>query len=110
VRAALAASLGTALAEFADSASVVACLEAEACTDAIRADVARRTADADRRRAALALVRDESLLVELALTAEIAEPRHDAAERVHSAEGLRKLAHASKKDRGVARLARQRLD
>ncbi len=91
--------------------SVAAWLEAEPCTDAIRADVARRTADPDRRRAAMALVRDEKLLVELALTAEIAETRQDAAERVHSPEGLRKLADAAKnKDRGVARLARQRLD
>ena len=111
VRAALAASLGTVLAESTDGAGVAAYLEAEACPDAIRIDVARSTADADRRRAALALVRDEDLLVDLALTAEIAETRHDAAERVQSTERLRKLAHAAKnKDRGVARLARQRLD
>ena len=111
VRAALAAAIGSVLAESGDGAAVAASLGAEPCTDAIRVDVARRTADADRRRAALALVRDEDLLIDLALTAEIAETRHDAADRVHSAEGLRKLANAAKnKDRGVARLARQRLD
>ena len=47
---------------------------------------------------------------ELALGAERAELRLDAAEHVRSAEGLRKLASAAKdKDRGVTRLARQRL-
>jgi len=46
----------------------------------------------------------------LALTADIAETRQEAAERVHSPEALRKLSHAAKnKDRGVARLARQRI-
>ena len=51
------------------------------------------------------------LLVELALTAEHAETRMAAAERVHTPEGLRKLADAARdKDRGVARLARKRID
>ena len=111
VRAALAAALGTVLAESADGAAVTAWLAAESSPDAIRVDVARRTADSERRRAALALVRDEGPLIDLALTAEIAETRLDAAERVQSPDGLRKLANAAKnKDRGVARLARQRLD
>ncbi len=111
VREALAAAIGTVLSVSADEAAVAGWLEAAPCTDAIRAEVARRTPDVDRRRAALALVRDEDLLIDLALTAEIAEIRLDAAERVQTADGLRKLASAAKnKDRGVARYARQRLD
>ena len=111
VRAALAAALGNVLAETADGAGAAALLDADHCTDAIRCDVARRTPDADRRRVALAGIRDEALLVELALSAEHAESRMDAAERVHTPDGLRKLANAAKnKDRGVARLARQRID
>ena len=70
---------------------------------------ARRTRE--RRRAALAGIRDEDALVELALLAEHAETRIAAAERVRTPDGLRKLADAAKnKDHGVARLARQRID
>ncbi len=111
VRTALTASLGTALAATPDDAGAAACLAAESCPDAARIDVARKAESGERRRAALAHVRDEALLVDLALTADIAETRQEAAERVHSPEALRKLSHAAKnKDRGVARLARQRIE
>ncbi len=73
--------------------------------------MARRTSNADRRNAAIAHMRDERSLVELALAAEHAETRMDAAKRVQTPEGLRKLAGTAKgKDRGVARHARQRID
>ena len=69
------------------------------------------TPDADRRCNAIAAISDESLLVELALAAGHAETRKAAADRVQTPDGLRKIAHAAKsKDRGVARLAQQRLD
>ena len=111
VRIALASALGNALAATPDSAGARAMLEADHCTDAIRSDVARRTQDAERRRVAIAGIRDEIPLVELALAAAQAETRMTAAERVRTPDGLRKLANAAKnKDRGVARLARQRID
>ena len=111
VRLALATALGNVLSETADGQGAIALLDADQCTDAIRSEVARRTLDADRRRVALARIRDENLLVALALAVEHAETRMDAAERVQTPEGLRKLANAAKnKDRGVARLARQRID
>ena len=94
-----------------DAAAAAAFLNDEACTDAIRAGVARRTDEADRRRAAIAAIKDEAALVELALTAEHADTRMTAAERVRSPDALRKLADmAADKDRGVARLARKRFD
>ncbi len=69
------------------------------------------TSDAERRREAISGVTDETLLVELALAAGHAETRKAAAERVQTPAGLRKLADAAKsRDRGVARLAQQRLD
>lgn len=111
VRVALAAALGDALAETPDSAGARALLEAEHCTDAIRAEVARRTQDAERRRVAIAGIRAEAPLIELALAAGHAETRMAAAERVASPDGLRKLAEAAKnRDHGVARRARQRID
>jgi len=111
VRAALAASLGSALAGTQDGAHAATLLAADPCTDAIRADVARRTQDAERRRSAIAAIRDEAPLLELALTAEHAETRMAAAEGVRTPEGLRKLADAARnKDHGVARLARKRID
>ena len=111
VRDALAAALGEMLANSADSAGAHALLAAERCTDAISIDVARRARHAERRRAAIACIRDDAALVELALVAEHAETRLAAAERVRTPEGLRKLADAAKnKDHGVARLARQRID
>ena len=111
VRAALAAALGPLLAETQDSETARALLEADTCTDAIRSVVARCTQDDARRRIAIAALRDEDALVDLALVAEHAETRMAAAERVHTPEGLAKLADAARnKDRGVARLARTRID
>lgn len=111
VRAALAASLGTLLSESPDSARATALLGAAQCTDAMRAHVARRAPDVERRRSAIAAIGEEALLVELALTAEDAKTRMAAAEHVCTPDGLRKLADAARdKDRGVARLARKRLD
>jgi hypothetical protein len=111
VRIAIASALGDALAETQDSAGAQELLGADHCTDEIRADVARRTQDAERRRIAIAGIRAEDPLIELALTAGHAETRMAAAERVQTPEGLRKLAAtAKKKDHGVARLARQRVD
>ena len=111
VRLALASALGNVLAQTQDSTGAQALLAADGCTDAIRIEVARHAAGAERRRAAIAGIRDEAALVELALLAEHTETRMAAAERVRTADGLRKLADAAKnKDHGVARLARQRLD
>jgi hypothetical protein len=111
VRPAIAASLGRALAELADAEQARALLEADACTDAIRSAVARVAQDPQRRALAIAGIRDEAELVELALGGEHAETRIAAAERVHSPECLKKLADAARnKDRGVARIARARID
>ena len=111
VRASIATGLSRVLAETSDGDRAGALLSAETCTDAIRGEVVRRAASAERRRDAIAAFRDESALIELALTAEHAETRMAAAERVLTTEGLRKLADASRnKDHGVARLARQRID
>ncbi|HEX4944319.1 MAG TPA: DUF349 domain-containing protein [Usitatibacteraceae bacterium] len=111
VRTALAAALGRVLAAMADGAAARAFLEAPACTDAIRADVARQAHDADRRLAAIAGIRDEPLLVELALAGGHAETRLAAAECVRTPEGLSALVGAARnKDRGVTRLAKQRLE
>ncbi|MBE0621764.1 MAG: DUF349 domain-containing protein [Burkholderiales bacterium] len=111
VQLALASALGDALAQTEDGALAQALLAADRCTDAVRVEVARRAQDSERRRSAIAGMRDEGALVELALLAGQAETRMAAAERVQTADGLRKLADAAKnKDHGVARLARQRLD
>ena len=111
VRLALASALGQALAQSQDSSEARALLASDRCTDAVRSEVARHARDAVLRRAAITSVRDEAVLVELALAAEHAETRMAAAEGVHTADGLRKLADAAKnKDHGVARLARQRID
>jgi hypothetical protein len=111
VRAALAAALGPVLAETPQSDAATALLESDECADAIRSEVARRAPDADRRRVAIAALRDESALVEVAIGAEHAATRMAAAERVHSPEGLHKLADAARnKDHGVARLARKRIE
>jgi len=111
VRAAIAHALGRALALTHDGARAQTVLEADNCTDAIRSEVARRAEDLERRRAAIAGIRDEAALVELALGAERADTRSAAAERVLTAKGLKKLAEGAKnKDRGVARIARQRID
>jgi hypothetical protein len=111
VRDAIAAALGDTLSEAGDGAAARAFLESSACTDSVRATVARQATEADRRLAAIAGLRDESLLVDLALTGGHAETRLAAAECVRSPEALAWLAEAAKhKDRGVARLARQRLE
>ncbi len=111
VRAAIAASLGRALAQSPEAAAARAFLDSPGCTDAIRAEVARHAPEADRRLAAIAGIRDESLLLSLALSGGHAETRLAAAECVRSPEGLASLAEAAKnKDRGVARLAKQRLE
>ena len=111
VRTAIAAALGNILAVTQDHASAQAMLEADHCTDAIRFDVARRAQDPERRRIAIAGISDEAPLVDLALGAEHAEIRMAAAERVQTLKGLQTLADAAKnKDRGVARLARHRID
>jgi hypothetical protein len=111
VRAALSAALRTLLSESPDRAGATALLGAAQCTDAMRADVARRAPDVERRRSAIAAIREEALLVELARTAEDAKTRMAAAQHVRTPDGLRKLADAARdKDRGVARLARKRLD
>ena len=111
VRHALATALAKVLAQSQDSDGARAMLDAEPCTDAIRSEVARHTHDAERRRTAIAAIRDEAALVELALHAGHAETRISAAERVQTAQGLRKLAEGAKhKDHGVAKLARQRVD
>jgi DNA repair protein SbcC/Rad50 len=111
VRPALASALGGALAQTQDSARAQAQLAADGCTDAIRVEVALHARDAERRRAAIAGVRDEAALIDLVLHGEHAETRMAAAARVSTPDGLRKLADAAKnKDHGVARLARQRID
>lgn len=110
VRAALAARLGILLSDSDDSTQAVACLAASWCSDAIRTDVVRRTSHPERRRAAVMSIADEALLVELALTADIADTRIAATERVHTPEGLRRIAEGTRDtDRGVTRLARNRL-
>ncbi len=106
VRAALTASLGAALAASPDDAAVTACLAAESCPDAVRIEVARKAEGGERRRAALAHVRDEGLLVDLALTGDIAETRQEAAERVHSPEALRKLSHGGEEQGSWRRASR----
>jgi exonuclease SbcC len=110
-RAAVATALGRVLAESPDRVASTAFMAGAACTDAIRAEAARRAPDAELRRNAIAEIRDEAPLIDLALTADHAETRMAAADRVHSPDGLRRLAEAARnKDRGVARLARTRTD
>lgn len=111
VREALVAAFGTMIAEMSDGDAARATLEAADCRDAVRADVAQRTRDAALRRAAIACVQEEALLVELATGAALAETRLAAAERVTTHAGVRALAEAAmNKDHGVYRIARQRLD
>jgi exonuclease SbcC len=110
VRAAVAAALCRALAQTQDPTRAASMLEDGTCTDAIRVEVARRTSDVERRRIAIAAIREETALIELALAADHAETRLAAAERVRTPEGLRKLADAARnRDHGVARLAKQRI-
>jgi hypothetical protein len=63
------------------------------------------------RPAAIDGIESQELLVEIAIAAAHAPVRMAAAERVHAPEALRRLAEAAKdRDRGVARLARQRVE
>lgn len=111
VREALEASLAPQVADTADAAAARSVLEAEHTTDGLRAEVARRTRDADRRALALAGIHDEEKLVDLAVSAGQAETRQAAADRVVTKEALEKLAQAANnKDRGVAKLAQRRLE
>ena len=111
VRVAIAAALASALAVAQDGTHAQAMLDAGNCTDAIRAEVARRARNPARRRAAIAGIRDEAALIGLALGAVHADTRTAAAERVQTPAVLKQLADGARnKDRGVARLARQRID
>ncbi|HYK14812.1 MAG TPA: DUF349 domain-containing protein, partial [Burkholderiales bacterium] len=101
----------------ADARKLAAAWQTET-DDAVRAALAEGLVDAldalhdaERRAGVLAAIDDDNLLIELALAAGHAEMRKAAAMRITSAAGLRKLADAAKsKDRGVARIAQQRLD
>ncbi|HSQ09629.1 MAG TPA: hypothetical protein VLN25_03285, partial [Burkholderiaceae bacterium] len=111
VRSAIASSLGKLLAATADIGIVRSLLAAPECPDAVRAQIALHTQDEQRRRDALNGMADEDALVDVALGAEHASVRIAAAERVHAPEPLRRLLTGARdKDRGVARLARERLD
>jgi len=111
VRAAIADSLGKLLAATADDGIVRTMLSAPECVDAVRARVALHSKDDERRRIAINGIGDEDMLVDVALGAEHASVRLAAAERVHAPEALRRLVKGARdKDRGVARLARERLD
>ena len=111
VRAAIGTALAAALAATADGARAQEMLEGDPCTDEVRCRVACLTQDTERRALAISAIRAEEPLVELALGGETAEIRITAAERVESLDALKRLADAAKdKDRGVARLARQRID
>jgi hypothetical protein len=110
-RAAIGAALGRWLAAQSDSAPLTRVLAAPYCTDDVRAAVAQHATAAERQRLALERIVDEDVLVDLALAATHAPQRLAAAERVRSPQALRRLFDGAKdKDRGVARLARQRLD
>jgi hypothetical protein len=111
VRFAITSALGTVLAGSPDAAAAMSFLNSSTCTDVIRAEVARRAADAERRHFAIAAIQDEPALIELALGADYAETRMAAAERVNTPEGLQQLADAAERtDRGVARHARKRIE
>jgi hypothetical protein len=106
-----------AAARCSDEAALAAAMQAEAepttraALAAALAKVLDASVDEARRQAALERITDEEALVDLALAAEHAAPRAAAAERVHAPAALRRLLQGARdKDRGVARLARQRLD
>jgi hypothetical protein len=86
-------------------------LASDRLQDAERADVARRAGSSPQRAAASAAIQGEEALLDLALTADHAETRMAAAERVQSKPMLQKLAdQARNRDNGVARNVRARLD
>ena len=99
-----------------DAAALSAALSAES-EAAVRVAIAvalGKLLDAmpdDPRRAAIADISDEETLVDVALNSERAPVRAAAAERVHAPGPLGRLYKGTRdKDRGVARLARERLD
>ncbi len=111
VRGAITASLGKVAATTSDAALAQNILAASECSDDVRAQVALHAEDEERRRIALDGIADEDVLVDVALAAEHASVRSAAAERVRTIEPLRRLLKGARdKDRGVARLARERLD
>jgi exonuclease SbcC len=111
VRAAIAASLGKLLATMSDDSAARAMLAAPECADAVRAQAALHAQDDERRRIAIEGIADQDILADVALAAGHATVRIAAAERVHAAGPLRRLLDGARdKDRGVARLARERLD
>jgi DNA repair protein SbcC/Rad50 len=108
---AIAASLGKVVATTSDESIVHNILSAPECVDAVRAQVALHTEDEERRRVAIHGIGDDNVLVDVALAAEHASVRLAAAERVHAPGPLHRLFKGSRdKDRGVARMARERLD
>ena len=108
---AIAASLGKVVATTSDQSIVRNILSAPECVDAVRAQVALHTEDEERRRMAIHGIGDDNVLVDVALAAEHASVRLAAAERVHAPGPLHRLFKGSRdKDRGVARMARERLD
>jgi len=110
VRDAAAESLGRLLAGMEDAAAALHWL-ADDLPDTVRAAVARDSADPELRRAAIAAMRDEDALVQLAIDADLAETRLAAADRVRSAAALERLDEAARnKDHGVYRLVHQRLE
>lgn len=111
VREAIAGTLGERIAGAQDETLAERLLQADETGDAIRVEAARRAQDAKRRLMAVATIRDPSALIDLALSAGSAETRLAAAERVHDAQSLDRLAEAARnKDHGVYRLARSRVD
>lgn len=111
VREAIGAALGRQIATGADAVAVQRLLDAPDCPQALRAAVALHASDDERRRLALEAIADEEALVDVALAAAHAPQRLAAAERVRAPQALRRLYEGAKeRDRGLARLARQRLD
>ncbi len=111
VCAAIAASLGKVAATMSDEVVAQSILSAPDCVDSVRAQVVLLTQGEERRRLAIDGIVDENVLVDVALAAEHASVRIAAAERVHAPEPLRRLIRGARdRDRGVARLARERLD
>jgi len=111
VRAAIAAGLGASIGALADQAEAQALLEGDRLDDRVRAEVAQRTQDYERRKLAVGAIREEAVLADLALHAGQTETRALAAERVQSAALLEEIAEAARtKDHGVYRSVRQRLD
>ncbi|GGY08244.1 hypothetical protein GCM10007160_39590 [Litchfieldella qijiaojingensis] len=73
-------------------------------------DIAMQGDNQQLRLAALARLSDEEALVQQACENGIAAVRHAAAERVKSEEGLTRLTRHARRDKNVARLARERLN